>query len=107
VAVVEVCAYAMPVINAVLNNAIAIYFDFMVSSIVSCNNTGYPAWFHWLERACSMRLDDNFQDGSLPIRCRTISALGVRHIAHLIVEAGAQHFQSPAIAEDLLVMQPA
>jgi len=40
VAVVEVCAYATPVINAVLNNAIAIYFDFMVSSIVTRNNTG-------------------------------------------------------------------
>jgi hypothetical protein len=33
----------MPVINAVLNNAIAIYFDFMVSSIVNRNNTAYPA----------------------------------------------------------------
>jgi hypothetical protein len=50
VAVVEVCAYATPVINAVLNNAIAIYFDFMVSSIVSRYNTGCSAWFHWLER---------------------------------------------------------
>src|SRR5665213_2099859 len=61
VAVVEVCAYAMPVINAVLNNAIAIYFDFMVSSIVNRNNTGYPAWFHRLERACPMRLDNDFK----------------------------------------------
>jgi hypothetical protein len=43
VAVVEVCAYATPVINAVLNNAIAIYFDFMVSSSVSQNNTGCSA----------------------------------------------------------------
>jgi hypothetical protein len=30
----------MPVINAVLNNPIAIYFDIMVFSIVNRNNTG-------------------------------------------------------------------
>src|ERR1700692_5066153 len=39
VAVVEVCADATPVINAVLNSAIAINFDLMVSSIVNWNNT--------------------------------------------------------------------
>src|ERR1019366_2394299 len=43
VAVVEVCADATPDINAVLNNAIAIYLDFMVSSIVNRNNTGCSA----------------------------------------------------------------
>src|SRR5450631_3475921 len=42
VAVVEVCADATPDINAVLNNAIAIYLDFMVSSIVN-RNTGCSA----------------------------------------------------------------
>jgi hypothetical protein len=43
VAVVEVCADATPVINAVLNKAIAIYLDFMVSSIVNRDNTGCSA----------------------------------------------------------------
>jgi hypothetical protein len=51
VAVVEVCADATPVINAVLSSAIAIYLDFMVSSNVNRNNTGCSAWFHCLERA--------------------------------------------------------
>src|SRR5450631_1888028 len=39
-AVVAFCAGATPVINAVLNNAIAIYFDFIMSSIVNQSNTG-------------------------------------------------------------------
>src|ERR1035438_4841692 len=43
VAVLGVCADAMPVIKAVLNSAIAIYLDFMVSSIVNRNNTGCSA----------------------------------------------------------------
>src|SRR5580700_9317251 len=43
VAVVEVCADATPVINAVLNSAIAINSDLMVSSIVNWNNTGCSA----------------------------------------------------------------
>src|SRR5450631_775740 len=43
VVVVEVCADATPVINAVLKSAIAIYLDFMVFSIVNRNNTGCSA----------------------------------------------------------------
>src|SRR5471032_724878 len=43
VAVVAVCAKATPVISAVLNSAIAIYLDFMVSSSVNRNNTGCSA----------------------------------------------------------------
>jgi hypothetical protein len=53
VAVVEVCADATPVINAVLNKAIAIYLDFMVSSIVNCNNTGCSALVPLAEKGCA------------------------------------------------------
>jgi hypothetical protein len=52
VAVVEVCADATPVINAVLNNAIAIYLDFMVFSSVSRNNTGCSALVPLVGKGC-------------------------------------------------------
>jgi hypothetical protein len=53
VAVVEVCADATPVINAVLNNAITIYLDFMVSSSVSRNNTGCSALVSLVGKGCA------------------------------------------------------
>src|SRR5450631_3958815 len=53
VAVVEVCADARPVINAVLNSAIAIYLDFMVSSIVNRNNTGCAALVPLVGKGCA------------------------------------------------------
>jgi hypothetical protein len=46
-----------------------------------------------------MRLDDDFKADRFGSAARTIPTLGVRHIAYLIVEAAAQHSQSPAIAE--------
>src|SRR5450432_4608169 len=53
VVVVEVCADATPVINAVLNNAIAIYLDFMVSSIVNRNNTTCSALVPLVGKGCA------------------------------------------------------
>src|ERR1700679_3561117 len=52
VAVVEVCAEAKPVINAVLNNTIAIYLDFMMFSSVSRNNTGCSALVPLIGKGC-------------------------------------------------------
>src|ERR1019366_5810583 len=70
VAVVEVCADATPVINAVLNNAIAIYLDFMVSSSVSRNNTGCSALVPLVEEGCA---SDRFKRPNafspLPFKC--------------------------------------
>jgi hypothetical protein len=43
--------------------------------------------------------EGRLQGGSLRSAARTIPAFRVRRIAYLIVEAGAQHSQSPAIAE--------
>jgi hypothetical protein len=53
VAVVEVCADATPVTNAVPNSAIAIYLDFMVSSIVNRNNKGCSALVALVGNGCA------------------------------------------------------
>jgi hypothetical protein len=58
VVVVEVCADATPVINAVPNSAIAIYLDFMMSSGVNRNNTGCSALVPLVGERCA-RSDDS------------------------------------------------
>src|ERR1700688_4360035 len=64
VAVVEVCADATPVINAVLNSAIAIYLDFMVSSGVDRHNTGCSASVPRVGERCARSDDSGRKEGS-------------------------------------------